>query len=215
MREERPVGAVTDEAADDMCAPDLPPMDAIERSASDAGSRNDPLIAGQPLHQHFLRRCLVERFDDEVTVTEQRAAIRLVDARDDCIDLNFRPDALQVLAQRFDFGAADLVAKVELPVQIRRLNAIEIDDTERVDSAAHEVERDVGAQSAGARNTNFHREPFTTEAQRHRDTERSGRRIDDRAPVCLRPAQFPPRHKGLDSLGVLCASVVQTRSSCS
>ena len=51
VREERPVGAIADEIADNVGAPELPPVDAIERSTGDARSGDDELVAGDVLRK--------------------------------------------------------------------------------------------------------------------------------------------------------------------
>ena len=108
VREKRPVGTVADEIADDMCAPDLPPADAIERPTGDArrGDHADRLPTSISI---FFAAALSNA---STTRSQSPNSVRqfVASMRDNGVDLDNRM-RLQVLAQRFDLRAADLVVR--------------------------------------------------------------------------------------------------------
>ena len=66
-------------------------------------------------------------------------------------DLDLRVDVAEPVPRRFQFVAADVLCSVKnLSLQIRKIDLIEIDNSNCPDAGCREIERGRGPESAGA-----------------------------------------------------------------
>ncbi len=69
------------------------------------------------------------------------------------LDHQSRIDSQKILPEGFDLGASHLIGKIELPIQIGRLDQIEINDPQPAKTRSHEQSRAIRPQTASAGNT--------------------------------------------------------------
>ena len=70
-------------------------------------------------------------------------------------DLDLRVDVAKPVLCRFQFGAADVFCSVKnLPLQIGKIDVIEIDNPDSSDTSCSEIERGRGPESASANTQN-------------------------------------------------------------
>ena len=104
------------------------------------------------------RREIIRAVDDDVVTRDQ---ILRVLAREPAIvqfDVDMRVRVAQTIVGGFQFAATNVFRAVQnLPVQVRKIDLVRIDQSDRADSGRRQIKRGGGTESAGANAQNARR----------------------------------------------------------
>ena len=108
--------------------------------------------------REITRRKIIRAVDDDVVARDQ---ILRVLAREPAIvqfDVDIWVRIVQTFSRRFQFAAANVFRAVQnLTVQVRKIDIVRIDQSNRADSGRREIKRSGGTESAGANAQNARR----------------------------------------------------------
>ena len=107
------------------------------------------------VHQ-IARRKIVGAIYDDVEILEKLKGIFAGEFCFEGLDLNVGVEVRQPLARRFALKFADIAcAKSDLPLKIREIHDIEIDESQTPDTGGSEIKSQRGAQPPGANQQDF------------------------------------------------------------
>src|SRR5690242_8835938 len=101
--------------------------------------------------REIARREVIGAVDDDVVVANDVERVLGGETRLVGLDVDVRIHVANTLSRRLELGTADVFRAMQhLPLQVRNVDDIEIDEAERADACRGEIERERGAKRAGA-----------------------------------------------------------------